>query len=73
MSMKNPLTPAGIEPAPFRIAAQHLNHCATAVNHIVSRYMQIVCKICINYMQCLSRLVMDLTTLKLFPQESPKH
>ena len=29
--MKNPLTPAGIEPAAFRIVAQHLNHCATAV------------------------------------------
>ena len=31
MSMKNPLTPAGIEPATFRILTQHLNHCATAV------------------------------------------
>jgi len=29
--MKNPLTPAGIEPATFRIVAHHLNHCATAV------------------------------------------
>jgi len=29
--MRNPLTPAGIEPATFRFAAQHLNHCATAV------------------------------------------
>ena len=29
--MKNPLTPAGIEPATFQIVAQHLNHCATAV------------------------------------------
>jgi len=29
--MKNPLTPAGIEPATFRFVAQHLNHCATAV------------------------------------------
>jgi len=27
--MKNPLTPAGIEPATFRFVAQHLNHCAT--------------------------------------------
>ena len=31
MSMKNPLTPAGIEPATFRIVGQHLNHCATVV------------------------------------------
>jgi len=29
MSMKNPLTPAGIEPATFRFVAQHLNHCAS--------------------------------------------
>jgi len=31
MSMKNPLTPPGIEPATFRFVAQYLNHCATAV------------------------------------------
>jgi len=31
MSMKNPLTPAGIEPTTFRFVAEHLNHCATAV------------------------------------------
>jgi len=29
--MRDPLTLAGIEPATFRIVAQHLNHCATAV------------------------------------------
>jgi len=29
--MKNPLTPAGIEPATYRFVAQHLNHCTTAV------------------------------------------
>ena len=28
---KIPMTPAGIEPAPFRFLAQQLNHCATAV------------------------------------------
>jgi len=28
MSMKNPLTPAGIEPATFLFVAQHLSHCA---------------------------------------------
>jgi len=31
MSVKNPLTLAGIKPATFRFVAQHLNHCATAV------------------------------------------
>jgi len=30
MSMKNPMTPAGIEPATFRFVAQKLKHCATA-------------------------------------------
>ena len=30
MSMKNPMTLAGIEPATFRFVTQHLNHCATA-------------------------------------------
>ena len=25
------MTPSGIEPATFRFVAQHLNHCATAV------------------------------------------
>ena len=28
---KIPMTPAGIEPATFRLVAQRLNHCATAV------------------------------------------
>jgi len=32
--MKNPVTPAGIEPAIFRFVAQHFNHCAAAVTHI---------------------------------------
>jgi hypothetical protein len=30
MSMKKPMTPAGIEPETFRFVAQYLNHCATA-------------------------------------------
>jgi len=38
MSMKNPLTPAGIEPATFRFVAQHLNHCATAVPPCRTQY-----------------------------------
>ena len=29
--MKNPMTPAGIEPATFQFVAQYLNHCATAI------------------------------------------
>jgi len=31
MSMKNPMTPAGIETATLRFVAQNLNHCATAI------------------------------------------
>ena len=40
--MKNPLTPAGIEPATFRFVAQHLNHCATAVPNaaVISRILR---------------------------------
>ena len=30
------MTLAGIEPATFRFVAQHLNHCATAVPHVLS-------------------------------------
>jgi len=40
MSMKNPLTRAGIEPATFRFVAQHLNHCATNTREIKSRRMR---------------------------------
>ena len=38
--MKNPMTPAAIEPATFRFVAQHLNHCATAVLHTLARYVK---------------------------------
>ena len=41
MSMKNPLTPAGIEPATFRFVAQHLNHCATVVPAYMGTYLNI--------------------------------
>jgi len=37
LSMKNPLTPAGIEPATFRFVAQHFSHCATAVTRTSCR------------------------------------
>jgi len=40
MSMKNPMTAAGIEPANFRLAAQHLNHCATAVPGLKDRLLK---------------------------------
>jgi len=47
MSMKNPLTPAGIEPATFRFVVQRLNHCATAVPIYIYIYIyiyEILCK-----------------------------
>jgi len=46
MSIKNPLTPAGIEPTTFRFVTQPLNHCATAVpqsmlyNEIIALYYE---------------------------------
>jgi len=50
MSMKNPLTLAGIEPATFRFVAQHLNHCATAVpkhfSYFYEMVMDILCSDC---------------------------
>ena len=47
--MKNPVTPAGIEPATSRFVAQHLNHCATEVprrrRRRVLKYNLIICEI----------------------------
>ena len=40
--MKNPLTPAGIEPATFRFVAQHLNHCVTAVPNTMVLYYNLM-------------------------------
>ena len=42
MSLKNPMTPAGIELVTFRFVAQHLNHCATAVPRFFWEEMKIV-------------------------------
>jgi len=42
MSIKNPLTQAGIEPATFRFVTQYLNHCATAVPKLHSYKLQIL-------------------------------
>jgi len=39
MSMKNSLTPAGIEPATFRFVVLHLNNCATAVPIVASGWL----------------------------------
>jgi len=61
--MKNPLTPAGIEPVTYRYVAQHLNHCATAVPIIrklsfknCHRVIGIVLKIAddFNFILCLA-------------------
>jgi len=32
---KIPMTPSGIESATFRFVAQHFNHCATEISHII--------------------------------------
>ena len=55
--MRNPLTPAGIEPATFRFVAQHLNHRATAevkvyalkmTDHNVSVFIKQNRKMCVR-------------------------
>ena len=35
---KIPMLPAGIEPATFRFVTQHLNHCATAIKHTITKW-----------------------------------
>ena len=42
--MKNPLTPAGIEPTTFRFVIQHRNHCATAVE-LIYNCLYILCHV----------------------------
>ena len=44
MSMKNPLTPAGIEPPTSWFVAQHLNHCANTVPPSLTVEHIILCK-----------------------------
>ena len=44
MLMKNPLTPAGIEPATFRFVAQHLNHYATVVPKLTPYKLKFILK-----------------------------
>jgi len=39
---KIPVTPSGIELATFRLLAQHLNHCATAVPRLTQVYVYII-------------------------------
>jgi hypothetical protein len=64
MSMKNPLTPAGIKPATFLFVAQHLNHCATAVriylHTIISQIMLRIFTI-INFMLPSREIVKSIT------------
>jgi hypothetical protein len=39
MSMKNSMTPSGIEPATFWFVVQYLNHCATAVPLFYNKFI----------------------------------
>jgi len=53
MSMKNSLTPTGIEPATFRFVAEHLNHCATAVPPIIPKHIGVIlfCMLYVNLLR----------------------
>jgi len=48
ISMNNPLTELGIGPATFRLVAQHLKHCATAVTLTYVLFRKCTCVWC-NY------------------------
>ena len=50
MSMKNPMTQSGIEPATFRFVAQDLNHCA---KHFYYQTIFVVCSTVQNH-QCVT-------------------
>ena len=66
--MKNPLTPAGIEPATFRFVAQHLNHCATAVRLLNVGQYRIYTKTTLNFIQFLQFQSQD--WLKIVPNSA---
>ena len=55
------MTPAGIKPATFRIVAQHLNHCATAVPHHSLAVTAIVC-VCVCVCVCMLKTIISLIT-----------
>jgi len=59
MSMKNPLTPAGIEPENFRFVTQQLNHCATAVPKHVEFYPKNKFEILVNFVGFVMRIYHD--------------
>ena len=44
--MKNPMTPAAIEPGTFRFVAQHLSHCPTAVPLPAGTCRKVNCSSC---------------------------
>ena len=53
MSMENPLTPAGIEPATFRFVAQHLNHCVSCTVVVLNYFVMCVCVcVCVGFVMC---------------------
>ena len=56
MSMKNPLTPAGIKQVTFRFVAQHLNHCATAVP-LQIKYVIFIMKEPVSYNKFISTII----------------
>jgi len=67
MSMKNPLTLAGIEPATFQFVAQHLNQCATAVPDYIMYilYYNFTLEVSAQKMKALTVKVYTVTLVKV--------
>jgi len=61
MSMKYPLTSAGIEVAIFQFVAQHINHCATAGPFRDGKHKKKLLKLILSIYKCVTYYGIHLT------------